>query len=386
MAKATKGRAQVGYNELKAEVRAGHWRQLYVLFGEETFLIDKLVEALGERLVAPGSQALDRVILHGSGRSGRLDLEKVRAEVMTPPFLSPCKLVIVRQSGWFLTAGSNRIRGSGQDSDQDRDDGDEGSSGSGEAADPSGKDRQAALVSLIDQLTDSACLVFVEQKVDRRLKALVQAIERKGILAEFAREQPRTLQRWIDAECRRRGLSAEPVAAESLIDRCDGSMQVIWQELVKLFLYCSATGVTQITRALIDELSLPDLHGTIFDMTDALSEGKAGRALELADILISQKQPVQLIQFMLARHLRQLICAAELEQPGPIASALKVQPFVAGRLARQARNLSPERLEQLYAACFAMDVKVKSGQITDRLALETLLVESAAMLVKTNRR
>ena len=382
MAKATKGRAQVGYNELKAEVRAGHWRELYVLFGEETFLIDKLVEALGERLVAPGSQALDRVILHGSGRSGRLDLEKVRAEVMTPPFLSPCKLVIVRQSGWFSTAGNSRTRGSGQDSDDD----DEGSSGSGEAADPAGKDRQAALTALFDQLTDSVCLVFVEQKVDRRLKKLVQAIERKGILAEFAREQPRTLQRWIDAECRRRGLSVEPAAAESLIDRCDGSMQVIWQELVKLFLYCSATGVAQVTRTLIDELSLPDLHGTIFDMTDALSEGKSGRALELADILISQKQPVQLIQFMLARHLRQLICAAELEQPGPIASELNVQPFVASRLARQARRLSPELLEQLYAACFSMDVTVKSGQITDRLGLETLLVESAVLLAQANRR
>jgi DNA polymerase-3 subunit delta len=225
----------------------------------------------------------------------------------------------------------------------------------------------------------------VEQKIDRRLKSLVSSIERNGILTEFEKEQPRVLQRWIDVECKRRKLQIEPAAADSLIDRCEGGMQVIWQELTKLFLYCEATGETQVTRDLIDLLSLPDLHGTIFDMTDALAEGNAGRALELADVLISQKQPVQLIQFMLTRHLRQLIYASDLGNPGAIMSALKVPHFVAGRLAQQSRKLTPELLEQLYASCFAMDIKVKSGLISDRLALETLLVESATTITRAKR-
>ncbi|MDW7656576.1 MAG: DNA polymerase III subunit delta [Bacillota bacterium] len=387
MAKVTRSRTTIGYNELKAEIRQQKWQRLYVLGGEETFLIDKLIEALTELLVNPSSLSLDRLVLYGSGRSGRLDPGQLRAEVMTPPFMSRAKLVVVRQSGWFGTAGSGRGKGAGSSDDavEDAETDDETTENIASARNTA-RDRQAFLIELLDHLPDCVCLVFVEQKIDRRLKSLVQAIERNGVLAEFEKEQPRILQRWIDAEGKRRKLQIDPEAAESLIDRCEGSMQVIWQELTKLFLYCDATGDSRVTRDLIDALSLPDLHGTIFDMTDALAEGKAGRALELTDVLISQKQPVQLIQFMLARHLRQLICASDLGNPGAIASGLKVPPFVAGRLAQQCRKLTPELLEQLYASCFAMDVKVKSGLITDRLALETLLVESATTITKAKRR
>jgi DNA polymerase-3 subunit delta len=386
MAKAIKGRTTIGYNELKAEIRQQHWQRLYVLGGEETFLIDKLIEALTALLVNPSSQSLDRLVLYGSGRSGRLDTAQLRAEVMTPPFLSRAKLVVVRQSGWFGAAGPGRGKGSGPADDaggyaETDDEATENGAAGGNAA----RDRQAFLIELFDHLPDCVCLVFVEQKIDRRLKSLVSSIERNGILTEFEKEQPRVLQRWIDVECKRRKLQIEPAAADSLIDRCEGGMQVIWQELTKLFLYCEATGETQVTRDLIDLLSLPDLHGTIFDMTDALAEGNAGRALELADVLISQKQPVQLIQFMLTRHLRQLIYASDLGNPGAIMSALKVPHFVAGRLAQQSRKLTPELLEQLYASCFAMDIKVKSGLISDRLALETLLVESATTITRAKR-
>ncbi|NLM76581.1 MAG: DNA polymerase III subunit delta [Ruminococcaceae bacterium] len=373
MAKATArdSKTKTGYNALKAELRQGSWRRLYVLYGEETFLIDKLVEALGELLITAGSAALDRVVLQQGGRAGRLEPARVQAEVMTPPFLSRCKLVIVRQSGWF---SSSRRSTPAEETDDETEQ--NGSSSSG---------TQQTLLELLAALPDSACLVFVEDKVDRRLKTLVTAVEKAGVLVDMGKQQPQILQRWIEAECKRQKLTIETLAAQSLIDRCEGSMQVIRQELDKLFLYCQGSGVTRVTARLVDDLSLPDLHGSIFDMTDALAAGRADRALELADVLISQKQPVQLIQFMLARHLRQLICAAELSQPGQIAAALKVPPFVAGRLARQARDLPPEQLEKLYQACFQADIAVKSGRISDRLALETLLVESATAIAAACR-
>jgi DNA polymerase-3 subunit delta len=216
--------------------------------------------------------------------------------------------------------------------------------------------------------------------VDKRLKSLVSAIEAAGVLADIGHQQPRDLLQWVHVECKRRNLSIDPDAAQSLIDRCDGSMTVLWQEMTKLFLYCAYAKVAQIDLALVDLLSLPDLRGTIFDLTDALSAGQAGRALQLADTLISQKTPVQLIQFMLARHVRQLICAAELGLPEKIASELKVMPFVASRLAGQARKMPLTTLEDLYGRCFEMDVSIKSGRIGDRLALETLLVTAAEQL------
>ena len=370
MAKSKTTQPALGYKELKAEIREGNFRSLYVLYGEETFLIGKLIDSLTELLIEPNCNALDRVVFDGGGQPTRLDPEKLTAEVMTPPFLSRRKLVIVRQSAW-LSSGNAKAEtetsGDAQTSEDDQDD-------DGPASGSARKGRQDSLVRLLERLPDSVCLVFVETKVDKRLKQLVNLIEQKGVLAEIGREQPKILQQWVDAECRRRGIQIAAVAAESLIDRCDMSMQVIWQELSKLFLYCEYAGVKVVDLDLIADISLPDLRGNIFSLTDALSDGQTEKALQLVDTLISQRQPVQLIQFMLARHFRQLICAAELGRPEKITAELKVLPFVANRLASQARRFTIPVLEDLYARCFDTDMLVKTGQLSDRLALETLLV------------
>ncbi len=340
------GKTSPTYNELRAEIRQGNYRNLYVLAGEEEFLKDRLVEALTGFLVEPSARPVDRLALTGE----TLEFNKLKAELQTPAFLSRAKLLIVRQSGWFA----------------------------GQAKKVAAED----LIELFDQLKEFTCLVFLEEKVDKRQKKLVDAIRRAGVLAEFSRQSPRMLAAWIDGECKRKGLAIEPAAAESLIDRTEASMQQIWQELGKLFLYTAATGMKNVTYDLIDFISLPDLTGTVFAMTDALAAGQAGQALLLTDNLISQRQPVQLILFMLARHLRQLICAAELQNQAAIGQALQVPPFVASRLASQARRLLPNQLEKLYNACFTTDTMIKSGQISDRLGLETLLVESALALKK----
>jgi DNA polymerase III subunit delta len=383
MAKAGGARTALGYKELKAEMRAGQSRSLYVLFGDEPFLIDKLVESLGQALIAPGCESLDRVVLDGGGQAGRLDLERLKAEVMTPPFLSAKKLVIVRNSGLLSAVGN-----SGRSSEQTQDAGEDaaGTDEPGSDARPftesqpargNLKNRQEQLAAILEKLPDSVCLVMIEAKVDKRQKQLVSLIEQKGALAEIGQEEPRVLRQWVEAECLRRGLQIAADAAESLIDRCDNSMQVIWQEMGKLFLFCDYAGSHSIELPLIAEISLPDLRGSIFDLTDALSDGRTERALQLVDTLIGQKEPVQLIQFMLARHLRQLICAAELGRPERITTELKVMPFVANRLARQARRLPIPVLEDLYARCVDTDTQVKTGRIGDRLALETYLAEAA---------
>ncbi len=377
MAKSKTSSTALGYKELKAEIRTGDFRALYVLTGEETFLIGKLLEGLTELLIEPNCLALDRVVFDAGGQASRLDPEKLKAEVMTPPFLSRRKLVVVRNSGWLALGSSKALQEQAPDDAEDDAADDEITGDAMPIAASAQKGRQEMLVSLLERLPDSVCLVFIETKIDKRLKQLVSMIEQKGVLAEFPREQPKILQQWVDAECRRRGLQIDPLAAESLIDRCDLSMQVINQELAKLFLYCDFTQTKAVDLALITEISLPDLRGNIFNLTDALSDGQTERALILVDTLISQRQPVQLIQFMLARHFKQLICAAELGRPEKITADLKVLPFVANRLASQARRFSISVLEDLYARCFETDMLVKTGQMSDRLALETLLVTAS---------
>ncbi len=383
-----------GYKQLKAELRKGEYRRLYVLYGEETFLIDKLVSSLQELLISPGSAAIDSVTMSG-GSAGKITIDRLRAEVMTPPFMSRCKLVVVRGSGLFASAErSNTGSRAEQSPITSRDEGLNNSMVNGEVKESNpdesansateeiadgkaSKNRQQELIKLISDLPDSACLVFVEDKVDKRQKSLVNLIETRGVLAEIGQEQPALLRQWVEAECRQRGLSIEPLAAESLVDRCDNSMQVLWQEMNKIFLYMAYAKLTRIDHEQIEILSLPDLRGNIFDMTDAISRGQTARALELLDLLLGQKEPAQLIAFMLARHFRQLICAKDLGRTDALIRDLKVMPFVANRLLGQAKALPVEKMELIYSLCFETDLAVKTGQLPERIALEILLVSAA---------
>lgn len=371
MAAGAKQKRNSSYNELRAEIRKEKIARLYVFYGEESFLIDKLLESLEQALITPGSRDLDRVLLDGRKKDDKTDIARLREETGTMPFLSRRKLVIFRYSGWFVLPARKTAD---DEPEADR-----------EKAADSKKDAEE-LESLLAGLPDSTCLVFVEEKVDRRQKRLIQAVEQAGVLAEIGRQQPRMLKAWIEGEGKRRSIQISPQAAESLVDRCDSDMRLIWQELAKLFLYCDSTGCRQVDQELIETISLPDLKGSIFDLTDALSAGQTGPALQLLGRLISQKQPVQLISFMLGRHLRQLICAAELKSPEQIASRLKVMPFVAGRLSRQARNLDMDVLEQLYARCLATDMAVKTGKINDLLGLELLLIAASEAASSRQRR
>ncbi len=377
MAKATKDKSLPGYKELRDTVKEDRIERLYLLYGEESFLMERFLIVLGQALISPETAALDQITIQAGRAAGKLTLDRLRNEVMTPPFFSRRRLVIVRQSGWFSQARSSKKTGPETDRSTDRT-AEDGIDDDFEDAPVSGSLPQAEqLTDLLSGLPDSTCLVFCESKVDRRLKNLMTAVQKAGVVGEFARERPDTLIRWIEGECRRRSLSIDQLAAESLIDRCDGQMQVIWNELSKIFLYTEGAGVSRISPSLIDDLSLPDLRGTIFDLTDAISAGQPDKALTLLDTLIVRKQPVQLVTFMLARHFRQLIVAKSAGTPDRVVAKLKVMPFVAQRLVGQARRLSPEDLEAKYQACFETDLAVKTGKITDRMALELLLVSAA---------
>lgn len=377
MAKATKDRTNPGYKELREAVKADQISRLYVLTGEESFLMDRFILLLSQTLIRPETAELDQVTISTVRSGNRLTVDRLRAEVMTPPFFSRRRLVIVRQSGWFAPARTGkRLAEENEDSDA-RDI--EGSEAEAETDAPARGQAVSAdqLSSLLNELPDSVCLVFCEQKVDKRLKSLMTAIQKMGVLGEFVREQPAILLQWIEGECRRRSLTIDRDAAESLIDRCENQMQVIWNELSKLFLYAEGKHINRIGLPVIAELSLPDLRGTIFDLTDAISSGRTAQALTLLDTLIAQKQPVQLITFMLARHFRQLLVAKSAGSQDQVVSRLKVMPFVAARLINQARSMTLDSLEARYSACFEADLAVKTGQLTDRLALEMLLISAA---------
>ena len=155
---------------------------------------------------------------------------------------------------------------------------------------------------LLQRIPDTTCLLFTEEKLDRRQKKLFQIVEQVGTAGEILHESAESLQRWVQADLSRRGIRMAPPTIENLIDRCASDMQLLKQELTKITTYCAATDLHTVDPALVDELCIPDMRGTIFNITDAVSYGDTGTAMKFK-ILFERKEPGPLILHV-GRHFK----------------------------------------------------------------------------------
>ncbi len=366
------------FNDILSDLKSGLIADLYVLEGEEEYLKNKLLKALETLLIEPAVRALDLVIFEPSGKAGADDLRKIISELNTPPFMSKKRLIIVRKSGLFSSSRKTTSRSvEASDEDEAEDAGDDSVTAAASLPSNRGDGRILTVGDVIDNTCGTACLVFIEDKVDKRQKLLVEKIQNRGVLAVISKPDPGTLRIWVRKEFERERIALSPEVIDAFIDRNDGSLLQMSNEICKLVLYARSVPKGRIYFQDLDAIGIADLKGSIFELVDALSARKAGEAYRILEVLLSQKQPIQLIFFMLARHVRQLITAKDIGNVSQIQQRMKVMPFVANKLYYQSRNVTFGNLEYIYKSCHDADVSIKTSRITDRIALDVLIAESA---------
>lgn len=333
------------YRPIIQALQADGPARLYVLSGNDDWLLQDVICRIRRQVLTAGAEGIDDSVLDCGGRPAQLDIEQLMTDCMTLPFLSKRRLILVRRSGVFQSGALDEVRA-------------------------------GRLMALFEKLPDTVCLIFAEEKVDRRQKKMMRSIEAAGVLGEILHEQPAVLSGWIRKGLARHGIAIDAAAAENLMDRCELDMRQINQELSKLKHYCLGSGQKQVDHALLDELCIPDMRGTIFNITDAVSSGDTAGALRLLHVLTDRREAPQMILFMLARHFKQLMFALDSENAGQLAQQAGVLPFVAERLMRQCRRFSWAKLDALYAACFETDQSIKTGRLDELTALEILVAQA----------
>ena len=318
-------------------------RPIYLVTGEEAFLVDHCLRNLRRAIFPQGDNTPDYMLYDFTDQARpNLDIAQLAQDASVPPFMAPRRLIIIKRSGVWSGAG-----------------------------------RTEELLNLIESLDDlSAVVIFSEEKVDRRQRKLMTALENKGRLVDCKRQSAAELRSWVSQYGKHLGLQIDNSAAYSLIDRFETDMMGLSNELRKLALQAESSGQKQVTLSLLDEFSVPDLRGNIFNLTDALAARDTRTAVQLVEKLYQQKEPVLRMLFMLGRHFSQLLCASEASSAQALIQRIKVHPFVAQRLIRQVARLSVDRLVELYDLCYRTDVAIKSGAMEEQIAFDTLVVQA----------
>ena len=130
-------------------------------------------------------------------------------------------------------------------------------------------------------------------------------------------------------------------------------------------------------------LLTPDISPTsVFEMVDAIGERNIPKAAQLLHRLLETDMPIPLFG-MIIRQFRLLILAREvLDQGGrkqQIEQVLKVHPFVAEKLEKQAALLEMSQLKEIYHRLLITDEYMKTGQMDPKIAMEMFVSEMSTV-------
>src|SRR5262249_42105576 len=321
----------------------------YVLHGDDEFSRKAEVQNMRSRMGDPGTAELNTSTFDGRNATAA----EVLAAASSMPFLADKRLVIVDgMLSWLTRKGAGK----------------------------SAKGELDTLATALPNLPDYARLVFVESETLNDSNPILKLVkqEPRGYIKAF--NPPRDTTHWITKQVQAYGGTIEPRAASALAAVVGADLRAADSECIKLVTYAGTDRA--ISEADVALLTPYVAEAKIFDMVDALGKRDANTAARLIRRLMEDQDPMSLLP-MIYRQFRLLIQAREALDAGGDKRDLMKFPdfksdFVAQKAIEQARNFDMPQLESIYRFLLETDHHIKTGKITDSLALDLLVAGLAA--------
>ena len=335
-----------GYEELRAALQSGGPANVYIFFGEETYLMQQAVEQLRALLVPAGFEEFNYHRLTGKG----LTVQELTEAVEAMPMMSQSTFVTVTDMDVFKLDDAQRT----------------------------------ALVSLLEDFPEYCTLVFLYRqlpyKKDGKLKKLTAAVAAHTTEIEFAPQGRQKLQKWVRRRFAAFDKELDDNAIDHLLFTCGSLMDGLVPEINKIAAYAKDK---RVTVADIDAVADPVLDARIFDMTNAVTARDYDRAAAvLAELLRMQTEPIAILA-VLGRELRQLYTARLALDGKKDAVWVKelwrmTSAYPATKLMEAARSVSRPWCRDAVRRCQTLDRRMKSERNLDAEgALKLFLMELA---------
>lgn len=133
-----------------------------------------------------------------------------------------------------------------------------------------------------------------------------------------------------------------------------------------------------ITKESVSNLAIKTLDSNIFDLTDNLGKRNVGKALDILDELLYQKEPIQKILITMYNHFKKIYIIKLAEKYGKDpALSLNLKPnqtFLINKYKMQARLFSEQELRNILNDMISLDTnyKIRSNRCKHRSSNYTL--------------
>lgn len=309
-------------------------KSIYAFIGDNEFLKEEEQDKVISRCSTLTDQ-LEVIELDGSDAS----MHDIETAILSKAMFSELKVVRIRRVDNMSQSGHNR------------------------------------LADILTQVAGDTVVILTAASLDRRGK-LMQTLKSLGTVKEFRSMYENEAVQWCRQRARHYRIKMGPREAELLVELAGTDLSRIDHELEKISIYLGKPD------AVADKEVIAKVVGAggdvvIFDLLDAIGNRNASQAIAfLRRLLQSGEHPVK-IQFIISRHLRDLLLVASMSQSGmqseAIVESLNMHPYRARKLLAQASNFGTKELSDALACLLSSDLRIKSSELTPACWLEVAI-------------
>lgn len=320
-------------NRLRDALKSGQVANVYIFYGEESYLRRYYLDELQKLLVPAGFEEFNFHRL--DGRS--LTLQELSEAVEAMPMMAEHTLVTVTDYDLFRQDEKSR----------------------------------EMLAELMSDFPAYCTLVFIYDlipyKRDGKMKKLCAALDRVAVEVEFCQQERAQLLRWLKRRFASLGKDIDSAAADHLLFTCGTLMSDLVPEIEKIGAY--AKGPT-ITVEDINAVADPVLDARVFDMTNAVTAGKYDQAAHvLGELLRMQTEPIVILAAV-GKELRRLYTARMALDGGKDRFWLKQlwgmsSDYPAKLLMQAAQRIDRKWCREAVQSCQILDRRMKSERNMD---------------------
>ncbi|NLU31819.1 MAG: DNA polymerase III subunit delta [Clostridiaceae bacterium] len=351
---------------LKAQLKTGSLKGVYLFSGNERFLLDYYVDEIIKTALKDDKSGLNLARFEG-----RIDVEKLIDACDTYPVFSDRKVVLVRKSN--LLAAKKKAA-SKQDEEVPEEGFGEGSAYSEPNEPAAGSKAQEALREYIPNMPETTCLVMMEDSVDKR-SGLYKTIEKHGLHIHQDHLSEEELFNWVVKGFRQSKKTIHPDAVHYLIAISDPDMYSLRNEIFKIIQY---TGEREkVTLDDVRAVATVTIKSMIFDLMDAVAARDRAKAMSYLDDMLSLKEPEQKILAMISKQTGEILkLRLMMDRHIPSSRISRYlpgkHPYVLRKLTEQAERSDSAFLAGFLKKCSECDYAWKTGKMSPRLSLEML--------------
>ena len=327
---------------LRDALKSGRVANVYIFYGEETYLRCYYLDELRKLLVPAGFEEFNYHRLDGKS----LTLQELSEAVEAMPMMAEHTLVTVTDYDIFKQDEKSR----------------------------------EIFIDLLTDFPDYCTLVFIYDQItykrDGKMKKLCAALDRIAVEVEFCQQERAQLLRWLKRRFAALGKEIDSAAADHLLFSCGTLMTDLVPEIEKIAAYAKGPSITvEDINAVVD----PVLDARVFDMTNAITAGKYDQAARvLGELLRMQTEPIVILAAV-GKELRRLYTARMALDCGKDRFWLKQlwgmsSDYPAKLLMQAARRVDRGWCREAVQRCQILDRRMKSERNMDNESELTLFL------------